>query len=63
MADNRRKKRQKSQQGFIQKDNQLATSGEVVEKKPVESNNPNDPYKKYKDFKWENPDQFRNGPI
>ena len=23
----------------------------------------NDPYQKYKDFKWENPDQFRNGPI
>ena len=22
-----------------------------------------DPYQKYKDFKWENPDQFRNGPI
>ena len=63
MADNRRKKKQKSQQGFIQKDNQLATSGEVVEKKPVESNDPNDPYKKYKDFKWENPDQFRNGPM
>ena len=23
----------------------------------------NDPYQKYKDFKWENPDEFRNGPI
>ena len=23
----------------------------------------NDPYKKYKDFKWENPDEFKNGPI
>jgi hypothetical protein len=22
-----------------------------------------DPYQKYKDFKWENPDEFRNGPI
>ena len=32
------------------------------------SNNPTtnevtDPYQKYKDFKWENPDEFRNGPI
>ena len=25
--------------------------------------NPNDPYQKYKDFKWENPDQFKNGPV
>ena len=24
---------------------------------------PNDPYQRYKDFKWENPDQFKNGPI
>ena len=24
---------------------------------------PQDPYQKYKDFKWENPDQFKNGPI
>jgi hypothetical protein len=23
----------------------------------------NDPYKKYKDFKWENPNEFKNGPI
>ena len=22
-----------------------------------------DPYQKYKDFQWENPDEFRNGPI
>ena len=22
-----------------------------------------DPYQKYKDFKWENPDQLKNGPI
>ena len=22
----------------------------------------NDPYKKYKDFKWENPNEFKNGP-
>ena len=22
-----------------------------------------DPYKKYKDFKWEDPDQFKNGPV
>ncbi len=25
--------------------------------------NPNDPYQKYKDFKWEDPDQFKNGPV
>ena len=24
---------------------------------------PADPYQKYKDFKWQNPDQFKNGPI
>ena len=24
---------------------------------------PQDPYQKYKDFKWQNPDQFKNGPI
>ena len=23
----------------------------------------NDPYKKYKDFKWQNPDEFKNGPV
>ena len=25
--------------------------------------NSNDPYQKYKDFKWQNPDQFKNGPV
>ena len=24
---------------------------------------PVDPYQRYKDFKWQNPDQFKNGPI
>ena len=24
---------------------------------------PNDPHKRYKEFKWENPDQFKNGPV
>ena len=24
---------------------------------------PADPYQKYKDFKWQNPEQFKNGPI
>ena len=24
---------------------------------------PVDPYQKYKDFKWQNPEQFKNGPI
>ena len=27
------------------------------------TNGASDPYQKYKDFKWENPDEFRNGPI
>ena len=25
--------------------------------------NANDPYRKYKDFKWQNPDEFKNGPV
>ena len=25
--------------------------------------NSNDPYQKYKDLKWQNPDQFKNGPV
>ena len=24
---------------------------------------PADPYQRYKDLKWQNPDQFKNGPI
>ena len=31
------------------------------EKAPVQTTS--DPYQKYKDFKWENPDEFKNGPI
>ena len=31
------------------------------EEKPT--NSATDPYQKYKDFQWENPDEFRNGPI
>ena len=29
----------------------------------TEKEKPQDPYQKYKDFKWENPDDFRNGPM
>ena len=29
----------------------------------TEKDKPNDPYQKYKDFKWENPDEFKNGPM
>ena len=29
----------------------------------TENEKPNDPYQKYKDFKWENPDDFKNGPM
>ena len=28
-----------------------------------EEEKPKDPYQKYKDFKWEKPDELRNGPI
>ena len=31
------------------------------EEKPTQTTT--DPYQKYKDFQWENPDEFRNGPI
>ena len=33
------------------------------EKGKTEEEKPQDPYQKYKDFKWENPEQFKNGPI
>ena len=33
------------------------------ESKEVKEKNPNDPYQKYKDFKWEDADEFKNGPI
>ena len=33
------------------------------ENKETQKEEKPDPYKKYKDFKWENPDQFKNGPI
>ena len=29
----------------------------------TEKEKPKDPYQQYKDFKWENPDDFRNGPM
>ena len=29
----------------------------------AETEKPKDPYQKYKDFKWENPDEFKNGPM
>jgi len=28
-----------------------------------QNDKPADPYQRYKDFKWQNPDQFKNGPI
>ena len=33
------------------------------EKQTTQGEKSADPYQKYKDFKWENPDEFRNGPI
>jgi len=29
----------------------------------TKTDKPADPYQKYKDFKWQNPEQFKNGPI
>ena len=31
--------------------------------KPETTEKPKDPYQAYKDFKWENPDDFKNGPM
>ena len=31
--------------------------------KPETTEKPKDPYQEYKDFKWENPDEFKNGPL
>ena len=33
------------------------------EEKNTQQKEKPDPYQKYKDFKWQNPEQFRNGPI
>ena len=57
MNDKKKKKKIKSQQGYINNENSnVPTQGPVGEKS-------NDPYQKYKDFKWENPDAFKNGPM
>ena len=42
-----------AQQNYVKPGNDMATSG----------GKSNDPYQKYKDFQWENPDQFKNGPV
>ena len=44
-------------------DDENANQQKPVEKAEEKPDADNDPYKKYKDFKWENPDEFRNGPI
>ena len=57
MKEERKKKKNKTHQPY-NKDNKLEaheTAG------PTEKGN--DPYQKYKDFKWENPDQMKNGPV
>ena len=52
-----KKKKHATQQPYINNENSKApTTGPVSEKS-------NDPYQKYKDFKWQNPDQFKNGPV
>ena len=53
MDDNSKRKIIKKQ-GFIHSDD--------TKKVPV-SEKSNDPYQKYKDFKWQNPEQFNNGPV
>ena len=35
----------------------------MSEEKKDDKKASDDPYQKYKDFKWENPDSFKNGPI
>ena len=51
------KKRRIKNQGYINNDNsKVPTQGPVSEKS-------NDPYQKYKDFKWQNPERFNNGPV
>jgi hypothetical protein len=52
----KKKKKNKTQQPYIKNENQGLTEVPVTEKS-------NDPYQKYKDFKWQNPDQFKNGPL
>ena len=57
MEETRKKKnKNKTQQPYIKNENQGLTEVPVTEKS-------NDPYQKYKDFKWQNPDQFKNGPL
>ena len=52
----KKKKKNKTQQSYIKNENQGLTEVPVTEKS-------NDTYQKYKDFKWQNPDQFKNGPL
>ena len=55
MAD-RKTLKNKTQQAYIKTtDNQLESSKVAID--------PNDPYKKYKEFKWQDPDRFKNGPV
>ena len=35
----------------------------MSDEKNKPSDKPADPYQRYKDFKWQNPEQFKNGPI
>ena len=52
-----KKKKKTAQQPYINNENSKAPiEGPIGEKS-------NDPYQKYKDFKWQNPDQFKNGPV
>ena len=55
MADKHHIKNQ-MQQPYIKDENQL-------ESPQTSTVDPKDPYKKYKDFKWQNPDLFKNGPV
>lgn len=38
-------------------------SQEKYQSQKSQTEKPQDPYQKYKDFKWQNPESFKNGPI
>ena len=57
MKEERKKKKNKTHQPY-NKENKLEA---VQTAGPTEKGN--DPYQKYKDFKWENADQMKNGPV
>ena len=55
MEERKKKKRNKTHQPYNKENKLDSTEG------PTEKGN--DPYQKYKDFKWENAEQMKNGPV